>query len=153
MRLSPVSWLRRRRHHALERRVEQAVQAGVGLYRQVWELPAPPLAADDLRGITHDVLGWVEHTMGATRRPYGVDQLAVGLACAPAGGTGIVSVSFGVFRPREFYGEGGAQDRITAFVGDLPLPEINQHAPGVRIAAALFSWGDLARATVFRDRE
>ena len=125
----------------------------MGLYRQVWELPAPPLATGDLGSLTHDVLGWVERTMGTTRRPYGVDQLAVGLACAPAGGTPVVSVSFGVFRPREFYGAGGVQDRIATFVEDLPLPEINQHTTGVRMAAALFSWGDVARATVFRDRE
>ena len=125
MRLSLVSRLGRLRHRALERMVEQAVQAVVGLYGQVWDLPAPLLATGDLGSLTHDVLGWVERTMGTTRCPYGVDQLAVGLACAPAGGTPIVSVSFGVFRPREFYGDGGVQDRIATFVEDLPLPEIN----------------------------
>ena len=89
--------------------------------------------------------------MGRTLRPYGIDQMAVGLACAPPQGEAFATVSLGVFRPVEYYAQGGTRQQIEDFVRALPLEVINRHHEPVRLAAALFSWGDLARATVFRD--
>ena len=135
----------------LERAIEQAVRGGVGLYRETWEVSQHPAAPATLDALADSVRAWCAHEMGQTRRPFGVDHMAVGVACAAPGGSPIASVSIGVFRPADFYSEGGTGDQIADFVRSLPLAEINRHASPVRIAAALFSWGDLARATIFRD--
>ena len=88
----------------------------------------------------------------STRPREHVHRLArVGLACAPVGRAPIASVSLGVFRPADFYEDGGLRDQITEFVSALPVDRINGEPDAVRLAAALFSWGDLARATIFRD--
>ena len=89
--------------------------------------------------------------MGRTRRPYGINQLAVGLACAKPGGTPLTSASLGVFRPVDYYSDGGVRDQIGEFVRSLPLGEADTPGTPLSVAAALFSWGDMARATVFRD--
>ncbi len=39
---------------------------------------------------------------------------------------------------------------MMAFVRELPLDDL-QRSPSVRFAAALFSWGDVARETIFSD--
>jgi hypothetical protein len=56
-----------------------------------------------------------------------------------------------VFRPGDYYEDGGLRDQIAEFVFGLPVDRINGEPDAVRLPAALFSWGDLARATVFRD--
>ena len=151
MRLTHLLRRALRRPSGLERLVEQSLREGVGLHRNVWHLTSLPLAADDLGSLATAVSAWVEQQMGRTRKPHGIDHLAVGLACAPVGRAPIASVSLGVFRPADYYGDGGTRDQIEEFVRDLPLSAINEGRSAVRIAAALFSWGDLARATVFRD--
>ena len=75
----------------------------------------------------------------------------MGLACAKPGGTPLTSASLGVFRPVDYYSDGGVRDQIGEFVRSLPLGEADTPGTPLRIAAALFYWGDLARATVFRD--
>lgn len=140
-----------RRPSAIDRLVEQSLKSGVGLHRNVWHVRDLPIASHDLTSLASSVSAWVEEEMSKTRRPYGIDHMAVGLACAPVDGAPIASVSLGVFRPSDYYRDGGTRDQIESFVSDLPTDEINRHAPAVRVAAALFSWGDLARATVFKD--
>lgn len=135
----------------LERLIDQSLRDGVGLHRQVFALGDPPIAGIALQDLSADVTAWVESAMGRTRRPYGIDQMAVGLACAPAGGDPFTTVSLGVFRPTDYYSEGGLRDQIEQFVRALPIDRINAEPEAVRLAAALFSWGDLARATVFKD--
>ncbi len=88
--------------------------------------------------------------MQGTRRPCGIDQMALGVACAEPGDEKIASATFGVFRPVDFYREGGVADQMMAFVRELPLDDL-QRSPSVRFAAALFSWGDVARETIFSD--
>lgn len=141
----------RRRSSALEALVEDGLRAGVGLRRQSWLVTERPVLPATLRDLAQAVADWCVQEMAQTRRPYGIDHMAVGVACAPPGGTPIASVSFGLFRPLEFYQEGGTRDRLEEFVRGLPLTQINAHPTPVRLAAALFSWGDLARATIFRD--
>ncbi|MEE9277265.1 MAG: hypothetical protein V3V06_02540 [Dehalococcoidia bacterium] len=136
---------------AMERLVARSLRDGVGVHRNVWRLTELPLSAADLTTLASDVASWVEAEMGVTRRPYGIDHMAVGLACATPSGEQIASLSLGVFRPGDYYGDGGTREQIEAFVRGLPVEEINQKNAPVRVAAALFSWGDLARATVFQD--
>lgn len=139
------------RRGRLERLIDQSLRDGVGLQRQVFTVADPPVQPRELGDLAADVADWVEQAMSRTRRPYGVDQMAVGLACAPAGGDPFATVSLGVFRPADYYSEGGMRQQIERFVGALPLDRINREPEAVRLAAALFSWGDLARATVFKD--
>ncbi len=58
-----------------------------------------------------------------------------------------------MFRPIELYTEDGIPEQVHAFLEGLPLPALNERSLPVRFAAALFSWGDVARATIFADRD
>ena len=44
-----------------------------------------------------------------------------------------------------------AEDRVTAYFAGLDARELSRGRDAVRFAAVLFSWGDVARETVFRD--
>ena len=93
---------------------------------------------------------WCREQIGATRRPYGIDNLVLAVACAEPGGAPIASTTFGVFRPVDFYREGGIGEQVVGFVRGLP-PAALGAPPAVCFAAALFSWGDVARDTIYRD--
>jgi len=75
------------------------------------------------------------------------------VACAEPGGEPLSSMTFGVFRPVEFYIEDGVGARLEAYLHELPLDQLNQRNGDIRFAAALFSWGDVARETVFADED
>ena len=109
-----------------------------------------PIDADAIAATSEQILEWCRDRIAETRRPYGIDQLALAIACAEAGGAPLASATFGVFRPVEFYQEDGVADRVTRFMHGLPVEELNRCST-VRFAAALFSWGDVARDTIFRE--
>ncbi len=142
---------RLRRRTRLERLVEEALRSGVGLYRHTWLIKAQPVGPQALADLAETVKNWCAQEMGKTRRPYGIDHMALGIACAAPGRDPIASATVGVFRSADFYRDGGAGDQVAAFVRSLPLPAINEEPDAVRVAVALFSWGDVARATVYRD--
>lgn len=139
------------RTRALKRQIERNIQAGVGLHRQEWVLADRPVTDDALAAMAARICTWCAETMARTRRPYGLDQMAVAVACAREGGEPVASASFGVFRPVEFYQEGGTRDRIAEFLVGLDPRDLNQGAEPLRFAAALFSWGDVARAVLFEE--
>lgn len=89
--------------------------------------------------------------MTGTKKPYGVDQLALAVACAVPGGTPIASATFVVFQPIDFHREDGIASRVVAFVESLALDKGEPRETPLRFAAALFSWGDVARDTIYRD--
>lgn len=97
------------------------------------------------------MITWFHGRIAATRRPYGIDQMALAIACAEPGGHPIASTTFGAFRPVEFYEEVGVEECVRSYLGDLPLEVLNRRSGGIRFAAALFSWGDVARDTIFAD--
>ena len=136
----------------LRLQVEESIRAGTGLRKGEWLLTEGPRNADELKAIAEAIVAWCREQMQGTRRPYGIDQMTLAVACAEPGGQPIASATFGVFRPVEFYQEGGVSDRIAAFVSGLPQEALRQSS-AVRFAAALFSWGDVARDTIFRDDE
>ena len=63
----------------------------------------------------------------------------------------MAQVNFGVLRPAEFYGEEGVGGRIEEVLGQweeqglLTPGEDTPPTSGRRLAALLFSWGDLTR--------
>jgi hypothetical protein len=120
---------RQARRNNLSRRIEQHIRSGVGLYGDEW------------------VLDRVE-TMAATRRPYGIDQMALALAVAHPGSEPLASTAINIFRPVEFYQPGGQRERIEAFLLGLDPELLNQAGAPVRVAVTLFSWGDVARAAL-----
>ena len=83
----------------------------------------------------------VHERIAATRRPYGVDQLALAIACAEPGSSLLASSTFGVFRPVEFDEDGSVADRVTRFMQNLRVGDVKElnRRSATRFAAALFS--------------
>jgi hypothetical protein len=145
--------LRRRLHpDPLRGRVADSIRRGTGLSRGEWMLDEPPHSPDALTRISGELVAWCRERIAETRRPYGIDHLALAVACAEPGGPSIASTSFGVFRPMDFYREGGVAERVEDFLVSIRVEELNALGTPVRFAAALFSWGDVARETIFADR-
>lgn len=143
--------LRRFRPDPLRARVEDSIRRGTGLSKQEWLLEQNPLDPSDVDDLAEQILEWVRGRIAATRRPYGIDQMALAIACAEPGGQPLASTTFGVFRPIEFYEESGIEQRVRVYLSGLSLDDLNRRSGGIRFAAALFSWGDVARDTVFAD--
>ena len=136
----------------LRGRVADSIRRGTGLSRGEWMLDEPPHSPDALTRISGELVAWCRERIAETRRPYGIDHLALAVACAEPGGPPIASTSFGVFRPMDFYREGGVAERVEDFLVSIRVEELNALGTPVRFAAALFSWGDVARETIFADR-
>lgn len=143
---------RRPGNSQLRAHVEESIRSGKGLRRAEWLLEAGARTPESVAALAETMTEWCREQIGGTRRPYGIDQLALAVACAEPGGTPIASTTFGVFRPVDFYREGGIADQVVDFVTGLP-EEALESPSTVRFAAALFSWGDVARETIFRDAE
>jgi hypothetical protein len=115
------------------------IEGGVGIREGQWRMTEPgdaPARAE----LAEDVAGWVRCAMGEMRRPYGIDHVALALACRDEGGAVVTSTSLGVIRPGSFYGADGIT-RIAGFLDDVE--RLRRGAP-MHIAGALLSLGDLA---------
>jgi len=149
--------IQRLRPDPVRRRIEQSIRAGTGLSKQDWMLAGPMIEPSAIEGLFEDVDGWCRERIASMRRPYGIDQLALAFACAIPGGDPLASKTFGVFRPVDFYSADGVGDRLATFLREIPLEQLNAEldagASGIRFAAALFSWGDVAREAMFEDGE
>lgn len=143
------SW-RRQPASPLRARVDASIRDGVGLSKHEWILAAPILP-HEIDALADEVTEWSRVRAAESRRPHGIDQCALALACAHPGGAPLASTTFGVFRPIELYTDGGIPDRVRLFLEGLSLPTLNESGEPVRFAAALFSWGDVARATIYAD--
>jgi hypothetical protein len=136
------AWRRRRLKHEVERNL----RAGVGLHRREWLLSDGDISREGLNALAEQVVTWCGETIAQTRRPYGIDHLAAAIACARPGQAPVASASFGVFRPADFYREGGTRESIHHFVECLEPRALNAEGGQVRFAVALFSWGEVAKA-------
>lgn len=129
-------FLRKKDTHA---RVESLIRQGVGVHETTWAMSAgdEPGASDE---IVQQILDWVRESMSMMRRPYGIDHVALALACRDRSGNVLSSSSLGVIRPGSFYGDEG-RNRIAAFLSDVRF--VGERAPA-QIAVALLSLGDIA---------
>lgn len=143
--------LSRFRPDPVRSRVEDSIRRGTGLSRDEWLLDELPLDDEAIERLHGEMVEWCRERISRSRRPYGIDQMALAVACAEPGGQPLASTTFGVFRPIEFYEEGGIADRIGHFLRSVRLDEVNRRGGAIRFAAALFSWGDVAREAVFSD--
>lgn len=141
--------VRRFRRDRLRAEVEASLKRGTGLRKEEWLLHTP-MASGSLERTAGEVIDWCQEKIGETRRPYGVDQMALAIACAEPGGDPIASKTFGVFRPVDFYREGGISENVEEFFREFHETELNERG-AIRFAAVLFSWGDVARDTIFKE--
>ncbi|MGE3961612.1 MAG: hypothetical protein AB7F65_08035 [Dehalococcoidia bacterium] len=143
--------LDRFRPDPLRARVEASIRRGTGLSRREWLMGPEPVDTRAMQELVDEISEWCRERMSASRRPYGIDQMALAIACAEPGGSPIASTTFGVFRPVEFYTADGIAARLADFMHGLLAADLAERRGQVRFAAALFSWGDVARETVFND--
>lgn len=147
--------IQRLRPDPVRRRIEDSIRAGTGLSKADWTLDGPTIEPAAIDQLIEDVTDWCRERIASIKRPYGIDQLALALACATPGGDPLASKTFGVFRPIDFYSEDGIDDRIGAFLREVPVDllnaELDAGASGIRFAAAFFSWGDVARDAFFEE--
>ncbi len=144
--------LSRFRPDPVRSRVADSISRGTGLSRDEWLLDESPLDAAAIERLHGEMVEWCRERIAQSRRPYGIDQMALAVACAePGGSQPLASTTFGVFRPVEFYEDGGIADRIGDFLRGVRLDDVNRRGGAIRFAAALFSWGDVAREAVFND--
>lgn len=142
-----LKWRRR----SIERQIEACIRSGTGLHQEQWLCDALPIEREALVDLSGQISEWCLRTMASLRRPYGIDQVALSVACAHPGNPPLATVTFGVFRPLEFYADEGPRQQLESFVQGIDVHKLNARPDPVRFAAALFSWGDIARATVFAD--
>src|SRR5258708_1760216 len=92
------------RNQRAKREIERLIRQGVGVHERsfVW------LAGDATRAALADAaMSWMRSEAGRMRRPYGVDQMVVAMACRNGRGQLICTNSFGVIRPTAFYDDEG----------------------------------------------
>lgn len=119
-------------------RLTDAVRRGVGVQENAWPLPSN--RAHGYSPLVDDIVLWVRSLMAEMRRPYGIDHVALALACRDKTGRVVCSNSLGVMKPSDFYGVEGPA-RIEAFLDDVRFASPGQDA---RIVGALLSLGDVA---------
>ncbi len=119
--------------------VARLIKGGVGIREATWDYPGPVIGQDP-HALAEPILHWVRDAMGRMRRPFGIDHVAVALACRDGEGNVVCSNALGVMRPGAFYSPEGL-DRITAFLDDVQAIEPSSRQ---EIVAALLSLGDIA---------
>ena len=127
------------RRSATRRRLDQMIREGIGLHESRWQLPSNAQESD-AQELVEPIVEWVRQSMGEMRRPNGIDQVALALACRDENGRVLCSNSFGVLRPAAFYEEDGV-DRVAAFMADVEAVPGEQRR---EIIGALLSLGDIA---------
>ena len=121
------------------RRVQRLIRDGVGVRQSSWQL-APGADSASTESLVDAVLAWVRQSMGEMRRPYGIDHVALALACRDSSGRVVCTTSLGVVRPASFYAEDSARG-IRGFLEDAgPFAA----TPGAEMVGALLSLGDIA---------
>jgi hypothetical protein len=128
------------RNPGIHSRVRSLIGNGVGVCQRTWPVDD---ARADREELSAAVIDWVRECMSTMRRPNGVDQVALALACRDDDREPRCSASLGLLDPRDFYGE-RALNGINAFLDDVAgLPG----APVSReISGALVCLGDIAFA-------
>lgn len=121
------------------RRVERLIREGVGVREASWPMQ-PDADAARVEYLAESIVAWVRCSMGDMRRPYGVDHVALALACRDESGSIVATSSLGVLRPMNFYEEGPSAE-VRGFLDDAMG---SAGDPPAEVLAALLSLGDIA---------
>jgi len=136
-------WRRGRRVRRIAREMAEARRSGRGIYLQEWKLGQGHTG----ESFADDIVTWCQTTLGACRRPFGIDHFDVSIAVS-VGGVSVQSLQYARLRPQELYGDSSVINEIYAAIAG----SIADAGSGVvHIAAALFSWGDAAHAALPAD--
>jgi hypothetical protein len=103
---------------------------GRGVRTGAWQIPV-----SSAHEATGHILDWCRQIMSGVRRPFGIDQFDLAVACGDGRGT-IESRRFLRMRAADLYGE-----TLENALRGLALQSEQGH---LLFAAALFSWGDAA---------
>lgn len=122
---------------AAQRNVERLIRCGVGLREHSWLAPA-----SSFDGLETAISAWLRQVVAEMRRPYGIDQVVVALACRDSSGRTLCTNSFGVVRPSVFYTDEGP-DRLRSFFSDATVVADRDAR---EIVVALLSLGEIAYA-------
>uniref|UniRef100_UPI002ADE4F23 hypothetical protein n=1 Tax=Tepidiforma sp. TaxID=2682230 RepID=UPI002ADE4F23 len=130
--------LARFRRRRVQRDVARMIREGVGVSEGRWALGGRAEAG----ALAGEIAAWAREKMAGMRRPRGIDQVVLALACRDAAGTVVCSGSLGVVKPGLFYEE----------TGERKLREFLEGAAGVvgpgdgEVLAALLRLGEIAYA-------
>ncbi len=127
------------RRVSARRKVEGLIRDGVGLQEARWPAPRTEEEAESLYS---EIMEWVRGSMGGMRKPYGINHVALALACRDGQGNIVLSNALGVARPETYWGEEGER-RIAGFLDDLESVPVSRRR---EVVGALLSLGDLAYA-------
>ena len=129
------------RNRGIHARVRELIASGVGVSQKTWSVGEE---GADRHVLSTAMLDWVKECMSTTRRPNGVEQVALALACRDdAGREPRCSASLGLLDPQDFYGD-RALAGINAFLDDVDgLPAT---VDSREISGALVCLGDIAFA-------
>ncbi len=127
------------RRISARRKVEGLIREGVGLTECRWPAPRNERETLTLQG---EITEWVRGSMGGMRKPYGINHVALALACRDSQGNIVLSNALGVARPDTYWGDEGER-RIAGFLGDIEAVPISRRQ---EVVGALLSLGDLAFA-------
>lgn len=121
------------------RKVEGLIRDGVGLQECRWPAPRNQVEAQNLQA---QITEWVRGSMGGMRKPYGINHVALALACRDTQGNIVLTNAMGVERSEAYWGEVGEQ-KIAGFLGDVEAVPVSRR---MEVVGALLSLGDLAYA-------
>jgi hypothetical protein len=135
--------IRRFRRKSMDIKVREALETGIGLYHNHWEMIAPETPALRPDKAAKAVLDWCRETMASMRRPYGIDHVTFAVSLLDGQNQEVDRAGFGVLRPNDFYGDGTAvsqlEDVFQAWQSKGSLSRAQ------RLTAVMFSWGDMTR--------
>ncbi len=85
------------------------------------------------------IAAWAREEMAGMRRPGGIDQVVLALACRDGSGRVVCSASLGVVRPGAFYDGTAAAELAAALAAGRELA-----GPAGEVLVALLRLGELA---------
>lgn len=127
------------RRVSARRKVEGLIRDGVGLQECRWPAPRNEEEAQSLQS---EIIDWIRGSMGGMRKPYGINHVALALACRDTHGNIVLTNALGVERSEAYWGEEGEQ-KVAGFLGDVEQVPISRR---MEVVGALLSLGDLAYA-------
>jgi hypothetical protein len=141
-------WQARRQRERAARRLAAARRAGRGLYLHEWDLAVGAEGAIRSAAAAETIAAWCRETLGRCRRPWGLDAFDLTVACATHGVGGARRMRLRRLRPANLYTPDGVVRQLAAFLAEHGVSSTGTDPGPIRVAVALWSWGDAAHAAL-----